>query len=79
MKPQLSCAVLLISVSLCLTDSLSAQADPPKVLELRVQKVNGVSYFHLRLESPKDMVQNPVPRGRFLALDADPLDPSLQP
>ena len=35
------------------TDYLSA-AEPPRVLELRTQKVEGITYFHLRLEQPAD-------------------------
>lgn len=39
-------------IVLC-TGGLSA-AEPPRVLELRTQKVEGITYFHLRLEQPAD-------------------------
>jgi hypothetical protein len=45
-------AVILVGVSLGWR--LSA-AEPPRVLELRTQAVEGVTYFHVRLEQPADL------------------------
>jgi hypothetical protein len=42
----------IAGIVLC-TGYLSA-AEPPRVLELRTQKVEGITYFHLRLEQPTD-------------------------
>ncbi|MBI3821748.1 MAG: hypothetical protein HY289_03605 [Planctomycetes bacterium] len=43
-----------------------AQADPPKVLEFRVQEVNQKTYFHVRLQRPADMtVENQDRNRRF--------------
>jgi hypothetical protein len=36
------------------TSPLSAE-EPPRVLELRTQKVEGTTYFHVRLEQPADL------------------------
>lgn len=47
--------IIILSVAgivLC-TGGLSA-AESPRVLELRTQKVEGITYFHLRLEQPAD-------------------------
>ena len=70
MKARTSWMVMFASMSIGLfVGTMPVQADPPKVLEVRVQKVKGASYFRLRLEAPKDMAQNAVPRGRLLPTD----------
>jgi hypothetical protein len=43
----------VVWIVLC-TGQLSA-GEPPRVLELRTQKVEGIIYFHLRLERPADL------------------------
>jgi hypothetical protein len=80
MKPKPSWIALLISASFGLAMmATSVKADPPKVLELRVQKVKGNTYFHLRLQAPKDMAQNAAPRGRLLPTDFGSVEPLFQP
>jgi len=48
------------------TQFVAAPVAPPKVLELRVQKVGPTTYFHVRLEMPADMrLPEPESRSRW--------------
>ncbi|HMF16676.1 MAG TPA: hypothetical protein VKE98_05680, partial [Gemmataceae bacterium] len=80
MNARTSWMVMFASMPICLVvGTMPVQADPPKLLEVRVQKVKGTTYFHLRLEAPKDMAQNAVPRGRLLPMDFGSVEPLSQP
>lgn len=50
MKPRI---VLLVAILIAMPAAAPAQA--PKIIEFRTQTVNGKTYFHVRMERPKDM------------------------
>jgi hypothetical protein len=60
-------APLFAAVAASLLFSLSApalvRADPPKILEFRVQEVNQKTYFHLRVQRPADISPENLDRG----------------
>lgn len=55
---------ILVPVVVLLLSTSILRADPPKVLEFRVQEVNQKLYFHLRIERPGDMVREEPRRDR---------------
>src|SRR5437763_1653281 len=57
-RPSLCCLGLLLLVGLCLFLQPAGVAAPIGVDELRTQKVGDVMYFHVRLATPKDMVED---------------------
>ena len=72
--------VLLVAILLALPAAAHAQA--PKIIELRTQTVNGKTYFHVRMERPKDMKANPFRdmRGPFMGFgEFDGLDSAVRP
>jgi hypothetical protein len=85
MKPRF--ATLFAAVAASLLFSLSAptlvRAEPPKILEFRVQEVNQKIYFHLRVQRPADMApENQDGNRRFFFDpwgDMQWTDPSLRP
>jgi hypothetical protein len=85
MKPRF--APLFAAVAASLLSVLSApalvRADPPKILEFRVQEVNQKIYFHLRVQRPADMApENQDGNRRFFFDpwgDMQRTDPSLRP
>jgi hypothetical protein len=56
-------------------------ADPPKVQQLRIQKVGDTTYFHVRLENPADLApwNDNMLDGRFRFMGGTQLDPLLTP
>ncbi|HYV63700.1 MAG TPA: hypothetical protein VE958_13545, partial [Bryobacteraceae bacterium] len=46
---------ILLSAATFAAGAVPAWADPPKVAELRIQKVEQTTYFHVRFEAPADM------------------------
>src|SRR5688572_5061304 len=57
-------SILVPVVVLLLSNAQILRADPPKVLDFRVQEVNQKLYFHLRIERPGDMVRDEPRRDR---------------
>ena len=77
MKPRI---VFLAAILLASPAAVRAQA--PKILEFRTHTVNGKTYFHVRMERPKDMKANLLrdAQGRFMGLsDFAGLDSAVRP
>src|SRR5688572_3819136 len=72
----LRCPAALVLAGLAVVFLTASRAAPNTVQELRIQKVGDVTYFHVRLEAPRELMQDRdrLDRG-FLS---DP-SPSLAP
>src|SRR5437016_14345982 len=73
MKPH-RLALLLLALPLL---PRAQAAPPPKVDELRIQKVGDVTYFHVRFETPRHLLDEPDAQGR--ARNWDLTDPQFAP
>jgi hypothetical protein len=83
MKTRLAPLFAAVAASLLLSVSAPAlvRADPPKIVEFRVQEVNQKIYFHLRVQRPADMAPENQDRNRRFDPwgDMQWTDPSQRP
>ncbi len=62
-RTRLGCLALILTVGFLLKlPAAPEKTAPSPVQELRIQKVGDVTYFHVRLEPPRDLMPD---RGRF--------------
>lgn len=58
--------------------AFASAADAPEVREFRTQKIGDVTYFHIRLETPRRMIESvDASRGRFFGFEQ--AEPDLSP
>src|SRR5258708_2491479 len=83
MTPRHSLGTIVIAAALVLplADVPRGDADPPKVLQLRTQKIGDATYFHVRLQNPSDLsALNPDNDNLlFLGRGMSRFDPLLMP
>lgn len=68
-----------LATSAVLTGGPLHAAAPPAVRDLRVQQVAGTTYFHVRFETPRNMVQEAPRGGRWSGWGWEQVEPDLEP
>jgi hypothetical protein len=73
--------LLVATIVVASSDCGHLSADPPKVLQLRSQKVGDTTYFHIRLQNPPDLAPPNTAEDSDLFLGRNPprFDPLLMP